>query len=80
VIGVVSLIGFASTLTRVDSAFGGRAYAAYGGIYIAAALLWLWIAEHHRPSSTDLIGAGLAVVGALVIIGLTLKGPSQRAF
>jgi hypothetical protein len=40
----------------------------------------LWIAEHHRPSTTDLIGAGLAVVGALVIIGLTPKGPSQRAF
>jgi small multidrug resistance family-3 protein len=74
-IGVASLIGFAWTLTRVDSAFAGRAYAAYGGIYIAASLLWLWIAEHQRPSTTDLIGAGLAVVGALVIIGFAPKGP-----
>jgi small multidrug resistance family-3 protein len=42
VIGVVSLIAFAFALTRVDSAYAGRAYSAYGGIYIAAALVWLW--------------------------------------
>ena len=41
VLGVASLIGFALALTRVDSAFAGRAYAAYGGIYIAASLVWL---------------------------------------
>ena len=40
VLGVLSLIAFAA-LTRVDSAFAGRAYAAYGGIYIGASLLWL---------------------------------------
>ncbi len=74
-LGVASLVGFAFTLTRVDSAFAGRAYAAYGGIYIVASLLWLWIAEHQRPSTTDLIGAGLAVAGALVIIGFAPKGP-----
>ena len=39
-LGVVSLIAFAFALTRVDSAFAGRAYAAYGGIYIAASLVW----------------------------------------
>ena len=43
VLGVVSLIAFAFALTRVDSAFAGRAYAAYGGIYIAASLVWLWV-------------------------------------
>jgi small multidrug resistance family-3 protein len=69
VLGVVSLIGFALVLTRVDSAFAGRAYAAYGGIYIAASLVWLWAAEGQRPTSTDLFGAVLAIVGALVIIG-----------
>jgi small multidrug resistance family-3 protein len=42
VLGVVSLIGFAAVLTRADTAFAGRAYAAYGGIYIATSLLWLW--------------------------------------
>ncbi len=73
VLGVASLIGFALALTRVDSAFAGRAYAAYGGIYIAASLIWLWLAEGQRPTPTDLIGAGLAIVGALVIIGFASK-------
>ncbi len=72
-LGVVSLIAFAVVLTRVDSAFAGRAYAAYGGIYIAASLTWLWLAEGQRPSATDLIGAGIAIVGALIIIGFASK-------
>jgi small multidrug resistance family-3 protein len=75
VLGIGSLIGFAFALTRIDSAFAGRAYAAYGGIYIAASLIWLWIAEQQRPSVSDLIGAGLAVAGALVIIGFADKAP-----
>jgi small multidrug resistance family-3 protein len=69
VLGVASLIGFAAMLTRVDSAFAGRAYAAYGGIYIAASLAWLWVIEGQRPTTADLLGAALAVVGAVVIIG-----------
>lgn len=69
-VGIVSLIVFAIALTKVDSAFAGRAYAAYGGIYIAASLGWLWIAEGQRPSVTDLLGATIAVIGALIIIGL----------
>lgn len=68
VAGVVSLIGFAVALARVDSAFAGRAYAAYGGIYIAASLGWLWLVEGQRPTATDLIGAAVAVVGALIVI------------
>jgi small multidrug resistance family-3 protein len=45
VVGTLSLVGFAFALTRIDSPFAGRAYAAYGGIYIAASLIWLWIAR-----------------------------------
>ena len=75
VIGVVSLIGFALALTRVDSAFAGRAYAAYGGIYITASLLWLWLAENQRPTASDFAGAAIAVVGALVILGFAPKSP-----
>ena len=60
-IGIASLVGFALALTRVDSAFAGRAYAAYGGIYIAASLAWLWIEERQTPTRTDLLGAGLAI-------------------
>ena len=71
--GVASLIGFAVTLAKVDSPFAGRAYAAYGGIYIAASLVWLWVAEGQRPTTTDAIGAALAIVGALVIIGFASK-------
>lgn len=75
VLGVASLIGFAVALTRVDSAFAGRAYAAYGGIYIAASLMWLWLAEGQRPTLTDILGAGIAVLGALVIVGFAPKSP-----
>ena len=72
-LGVLSLIGFAVTLTRVDTLFAGRAYAAYGGVYIAAALLWLWAVEGQRPRAADLIGAGIAIIGALLIIALAPK-------
>jgi small multidrug resistance family-3 protein len=73
VLGIASLIGFALALTRVDSAFAGRAYAAYGGIYIAASLVWLWIVEGQTPTRTDLVGAALAVAGALVIVGFAAR-------
>lgn len=73
VLGIASLIGFALALSRVDSAFAGRAYAAYGGIYIAASLMWLWAAEGQRPTLTDLLGAALAVMGALLIIGFAAR-------
>ena len=52
----------------VDAGFAGRAYAAYGGVYIAASLVWLWVVEGQRPTMTDLVGASLAVVGALIIV------------
>ena len=54
--GIASLVGFAVVLTRVDAAFAGRAYAAYGGIYIAASLGWLWIVEGQRPTFADVAG------------------------
>lgn len=66
--GTASLILFALLLTRVDAAFAGRAYAAYGGIYIAASLSWLWAVEGSRPDRFDLIGAVLCLAGAGVIL------------
>ncbi|HSJ04175.1 MAG: YnfA family protein [Verrucomicrobium sp.] len=66
--GVVSLVLFAALLTRADAAFAGRAYAAYGGIYIAASLLWLWAVEHSTPDRYDLGGAALCLVGTAVIL------------
>lgn len=75
VLGILSLVGFALALTRVDSVFAGRAYAAYGGIYIGASLLWLWMVERQRPTATDFIGASIAIIGALVIVGFAWKTP-----
>jgi len=69
--GLASLVGFAAALTRADTAFAGRAYAAYGGIYIAASLVWLWRVEGQRPSATDVVGAAIAIAGALVIVGFS---------
>ncbi|MEN3975027.1 YnfA family protein [Emcibacter sp. SYSU 3D8] len=66
--GMASLALFAFLLTRVDADMAGRAYAAYGGIYIAASLLWLWGAENVRPDRWDMIGAALAIAGACVIL------------
>ena len=66
--GLVSLSLFALCLTRVDSTAAGRAYAAYGGVYIAASLLWLWAVEKIRPDSWDLIGAAICLAGAAVIL------------
>ena len=60
-------------MTRVDAAFAGRAYAAYGGIYLAASPAWLWMVEGQRPTAPDLMGALLATAGAVVIIGAAAK-------
>jgi small multidrug resistance family-3 protein len=66
--GVFCLLLFAWLLTRIEADFAGRAYAAYGGIYIAMSLLWLWLAEGQRPDRWDAAGAAISVAGALVIL------------
>jgi small multidrug resistance family-3 protein len=66
--GILSLAAFAWLLTLVPSEAAGRAYAAYGGVYIAASLGWLWVAEGFRPDRYDLAGAAICLVGAAVII------------
>lgn len=66
--GTLSLVVFAILLTRIDVALAGRAYAAYGGIYITASLLWLWLIEGSRPDRWDVIGAAICLVGAAVIL------------
>ncbi|ALJ12389.1 YnfA family protein [Sphingopyxis macrogoltabida] len=66
--GLLSLALFAWLLTLVDSAAAGRAYAAYGGVYIAASLIWLWSIEGLRPDRWDAIGAAICLLGASVIL------------
>lgn len=46
----------------------GRVYAAYGGVYVAMAILWLWLVDGIRPTQWDLLGAGVAVLGMAIII------------
>ncbi|HEY2738853.1 MAG TPA: YnfA family protein [Thermoanaerobaculia bacterium] len=66
--GALSLILFATALARVEAAFAGRAYAAYGGIYIASALLWLLLVERTVPDRWDIAGGLLCLTGALLIL------------
>ncbi|RWN55980.1 YnfA family protein [Mesorhizobium sp.] len=66
--GLVSLALFGFLLALVDIRAAGRAYAAYGGIYIAASLGWLWLVEGVRPDRWDLAGSALCIVGASVIL------------
>jgi small multidrug resistance family-3 protein len=46
----------------------GRVYAAYGGVYIGVAILWLWVVDGIRPTRWDLIGAAVAVAGMAIIM------------
>ncbi len=66
--GMVSLVVFAFLLTRIEALFAGRTFAAYGGVYIVASLLWLWAIEGQRPDKWDVLGAIICIVGAVVIL------------
>lgn len=73
--GMISLFAYAFILSKVEVDFAGRAYAAYSGFYLFLALLWLWLAEGHRPDRWDFIGSAIAVAGAVIII----FGPRPQA-
>jgi small multidrug resistance family-3 protein len=66
--GMISLALFAFLLTKIESEFAGRAYAAYGGVYVAASLGWLWVVEDVRPDRWDLIGSAICLAGAATIL------------
>lgn len=66
--GVMSLCLFAWLLTLVDSAAAGRAYAAYGAIYIAASLGWMWWVEKQPPDVWDAGGLMLCMIGSAAIL------------
>jgi len=55
-------------MSRVDAAYAGRVYAAYGGVYILASLLWLAVVERVLPDRWDLLGAAICLAGACVIL------------
>ncbi len=66
--GIAALTLFAYLLTHIDEQFAGRAYAAYGGIYIVASLVWLWVIEGRMPDRWDVTGGAICLIGAAIIL------------
>jgi small multidrug resistance family-3 protein len=62
-----SLVAFAWLLTLHPTA-AGRTYAAYGGVYVAMSMLWLWAAEGIRPDAWDLTGSAVCIAGTAIIV------------
>jgi len=63
----LSLALFAWLLSLHPTA-AGRVYAAYGGVYIGVAILWLWAVDGIRPGLWDLVGSAVALVGMAIIM------------
>jgi len=63
----VSLAVFVWLLTLHPSA-AGRVYAAYGGVYVSVAILWLWVVDAVRPSPYDWLGVAVCLVGMAIIM------------
>jgi small multidrug resistance family-3 protein len=72
--GMAALVIFAYLLSLTDAAAAGRAFAAYGGVYIAASIGWMWGFEGVRPDRFDLIGGGLCLAGAAVVFAAPRAG------
>lgn len=66
--GVLSLVAFAWLLTLVPTDVAGRAFAAYGGVYICASLAWMALVEKSPPDRWDLIGGAVCLIGAGIIL------------
>jgi small multidrug resistance family-3 protein len=63
----VSLAVFVWLLTLHPTA-AGRVYAAYGGVYVATAVAWLWVIDGVRPTATDVVGSLIAISGMAIIM------------
>jgi small multidrug resistance family-3 protein len=61
-------LGLFAWLLTLHPTAAGRVYAAYGGVYVGVAILWLWMVDGHRPTAWDLVGAGIAFIGMAVIM------------
>ncbi|TLX53066.1 YnfA family protein [Stutzerimonas nosocomialis] len=64
----LALALFAWLLTLHPTEGAGRVYAAYGGVYVGTALLWLWLVDGIRPSGWDVLGSLVAIAGMLIIM------------
>lgn len=55
-------------LLTLHPAAAGRVYAAYGGVYICVSIFWLWAVDGIKPTNWDLVGAGVALTGMVIIM------------
>jgi small multidrug resistance family-3 protein len=62
----ISLSIFVWLLTIHPTA-AGRTYAAYGGVYITVAIFWLWLVESVKPTTSDLLGVFISLIGMAII-------------
>jgi small multidrug resistance family-3 protein len=68
VFGLLALLGYAVIQTLQPESRYGRVYAAYAGIFLIGAMLWGWLIDGTAPDRFDLIGAGVALVGVLIVL------------
>lgn len=66
--GLMSLALFAWLLSLVEISHAGRAFAIYGGVYIASSIAWLWLVEQQSPTRWDLTGAVICLLGSVIIV------------
>lgn len=55
-------------LLTLHPAAAGRVYAAYGGVYVATALAWLWLVDGIRPQWWDWVGVGVVLAGVAILV------------
>jgi len=60
-------LGLFAWLLTLQPTSASRTYAAYGGVYVATAIFWLWFVENQRPDRWDLVGGGVALAGMAII-------------
>lgn len=63
----MSLVAFVGLLA-LHPASAGRVYAAYGGVYVAVAVVWLWVVDGMRPSAWDWLGVAVCLCGMAIIV------------
>lgn len=61
-------LGLFAWLLTLHPFAAGRTYAAYGGVYVFTAMIWLWLIQGQQPKLTDVAGAGIAIVGMTIIV------------
>jgi len=63
-------LGLFAWLLSLHPTASGRVYAAYGGVYILVAVMWLWAVDGVQPTTSDLLGVAVSLTGmAIIMVG-----------